>query len=394
MYKYIDTTGVIIPDTRDIFEEVVGEYRAVFGNDLVVDPETPQGALIAAETKHREQTIRAMAFLANQIMNPNQSEGIFLDGIFSWMDTGRRAATRSTIPNVKLGGVPGTIIPEGSRALTDSRDEFVTTRAVILGNDGKANVDFRAVEFGPIEAAPHELTRIAEGVLGWETVDNDNAATVGRSAERDAEARNRRRKILAANTISTNEAIISGLYQLEGVHSLSYYENFTDHDEVVDGVTIKSRSIYVCIEGGVDSEIAAVMKARKTVGAGYSGDVLIQIVDEYSGQTYDVRFDRPDKIDVYTRVTVRQSAGDVQSIVREAIRAYIDGEIEGEDGPAVGRSISPFEISAAINFFEPSIYVKRVELSTDNQNWSSDELSVAINEIAYMPMSFLTVVIE
>ena len=394
MFKYIDTTGVILPDTKDLHDEVVEEFRSVFGNNLVVDPETPQGALIAAEVRSRESTLRAQAHIANQIMNPNLAEGVFLDGIFAWMETGRRPASRSVLINVELTGVPGTVIPAGSRALTENRDEFVTLRTVILGNDGKAHVDFRAVEFGAIEVAPHALNRIAEGVLGWETVSNPQAATVGREAESDAAARNRRKRILAANTISTNEAIISRLYQLEGVHSLSYYENFDEVDHVVDGVTIQRKTIYVCIQGGVDIEIARAMKATKTVGAGYSGNELVEIIDEFSGQVYPVRFDRPEQINVYTRVTVRQSAGDVQSIVREAMQAFIDGEIEGEDGPTVGRSISPFEIAAAINFFDPSIYVKRVELSLDNATWSSNEQHIKINQIAYMPISFLSVVVE
>lgn len=394
MFKYIDTTGVILPDTKYLHDEVVEEFRSIFGNDLVVDPETPQGALIAAEVRSRESTLRAQAHIANQIMNPNLSEGVFLDGIFAWMETGRRPASRSVLVNVELTGMPGTVIPAGSRALTENRDEFVTLRTVILGNDGKAHVDFRAVEFGAIEVAPHALNRIAEGVLGWETVSNPQAATVGREAESDAAARNRRKRILAANTISTNEAIISRLYQLEGVRSLSYYENFDDVDHVVDGVTIKRKTIYVCIQGGVDVEIARAMKATKTVGAGYSGNELVEIIDEYSGQVYPVRFDRPEQINVYTRVTVRQSAGDVQGTVRRAMQAFIDGEIEGEDGPTVGRSISPFEIAAAINFFDPSIYVKRVELSLDNATWSSNEQHIKINQIAYMPISFLSVVVE
>ncbi|SQJ24858.1 Uncharacterised protein [Salmonella enterica subsp. enterica] len=34
-YKYIDSTGVIMPDTDDVIDEVRDEFRAVFGDDII-----------------------------------------------------------------------------------------------------------------------------------------------------------------------------------------------------------------------------------------------------------------------------------------------------------------------------------------------------------------------
>ena len=81
-YQYIDTTGVIVPDTATIQSEVEGEYKAVFGQDLVVTPNTPQGVLITAEVAARSNVVRNNAALANQI-NPNLAGGVFLDAIWA-----------------------------------------------------------------------------------------------------------------------------------------------------------------------------------------------------------------------------------------------------------------------------------------------------------------------
>lgn len=392
-HSFLSPQGIVIADTQTTRDEVVAEYRAIFGEDLVTDPETPQGALITAEVIARDAMVRASAEVANQV-NPGLAQGAFLDALMALMGSSRHPATRSTIAGVTLGGSPGTIVPEGSRATTAAGDIFRTVMLVTLDGTGAATVDMIADDYGPISCQPHQLTQVAESVLGWETVDNANAAVVGRLAESDARARNRRRSTLALSAISANEAIISRVSQIPGVHSMTYRENATGSTMTVDGVSIAARSIYACIQGGTDQDIARALKATKTVGAAYSGGQTITITDEYSGQAYTVQFDRPTPVDVYTKVTVRQGTTDAQAAVLAAMQRWLDGEIDGDPGPVVGRSISPFEVAAAINLTDPTVYVVSVELSaTGAGGWSSAETAIAINQIAYMPVSYTQVVI-
>src|SRR5699024_5695758 len=129
--KYIGERGVIVPDTADTRAQIEAEWRAIFGQDLVVDPETPQGAIITALTQERDNTARAMAEVANQI-NPDIATGVFLDGLFALMGGARFAATYSTIPNVRLGGVPETVVPAGSKVTSESGDVFRTSSIAII----------------------------------------------------------------------------------------------------------------------------------------------------------------------------------------------------------------------------------------------------------------------
>ena len=43
VYDYLTTTGVIVADTADTRNEVITEYRDIFGEDLITDNETPEG---------------------------------------------------------------------------------------------------------------------------------------------------------------------------------------------------------------------------------------------------------------------------------------------------------------------------------------------------------------
>src|ERR1700722_6581036 len=111
-YEYLNPTGVVVPDTSGLLTDVQSEYQAVFGTDLIVTPDTPQGVLITAETLARTEVVNNNAALANQI-NPNIAGGVFLDAILALTGMQRTVATPTVVPNVSLTGVAGTVIPGG-----------------------------------------------------------------------------------------------------------------------------------------------------------------------------------------------------------------------------------------------------------------------------------------
>lgn len=392
-YNYITDRGVIVPDTADVLEEVQNEWREAFGSDLSLEPETPQGMIIAMEARSRAEAARAMAAFANQQMHPEIAQGIFLDALWAAFGGSRRAATRSTLSGVVFSGVPGTIINAGSIAQTGAGARFRTVSTLIIGQSGSVVGDMEAVETGPIEAAPGSLNQVATTVLGWEQVHNPSAATLGREQETDVQARRRRRNTLALQSISVNEAIISRVYSLEGVKSLSYRENLSSDPQVIDGIAMIPNSVYLCIDGGDDAQIAEALKATKTLGAGYNGAVEVTIVDSISGQNYTVKFDRPDEINLFVRVTVRASTLNAQSIIPDALMEANAGNIEGADPLAVGVDVSPFEFSAAINFVEPRLVVLGVEFSSDGATWQSTPWPVALNQVVRIQRSAIQVVV-
>lgn len=380
---YVVETGVIVPDTGDLLTEVQNEYKQAFGQDLVVTPETPQGLLITAETLARDAVVRNNAALANQI-NPNLAGGVFLDAIWALTGGQRIVATRSTVEAI-ISGVPNTVIPAASRASTIDNAEFETIGVYIIGLDGSVTAQFQSVEFGPISAPVGTLTQIIDSVLGWETVNNDVQATLGSATESDGASRVRRINTLTLQGQSTAEAIISGLYDTEGVKSLSFRENITNASATIDGVLLVAHSIYACVDGGTDLAVATTLLSKKSAGANWNGDVEVEVIEPFSGQIYDVKFDRPNPIPVLARVTIRANTAilDPATAIRSAILAFANGELDGEQGFTVGTSVSPFELAGAINRLYPTIYVAKVEVSLASVvSFSTNVLPMAIFEIA------------
>jgi uncharacterized phage protein gp47/JayE len=393
-FEYIVETGVIIPDTSEILTNVQNEYKSAFGQDLVVSPETPQGMLITAEALARDSVVRNNAALANQI-NPNLAGGIFLDAIWALTGGQRIVATRSSV-FATIAGVPSTVIPAFTRAATPDGDEFETVSTVIIQPNGSVIAEFRSVEYGPIPAAANTLTQIIDAILGWETVDNADAAILGRETESDSASRSRRRNTLALQGQSQAEAITSGLYNTEGVRSLTFRENVADTSETIDGVLMVPHSIYVCVDGGTDQDVASMILEKKSSGSNWNGDQEVDVFEPFSGQLLTVKFDRPDPIPVLARVTIKANTSilDPQAAIKEAILAFANGEIDGEDGFTVGATVSPFELAGAINKLYPSIFVLKVEVSYSSPiSYTTDILPIQIFEIATIISGSISVVI-
>lgn len=395
-YDYVTPRGVIVPDTADLLADVQGEFRNAFGQDLIVTPDTPQGVLIVMEALARDAVVRNNAALANQV-NPNLAGGVFLDAIWALTGGQRVQATRSVINAVELAGVPGAIIPQGARASVGAGgDLFETTGSVTLDAAGSGLATFRSVELGPIAAAAGALNQIVTAALGWETVTNPAAATLGEATESDEAARERRRRTLSIQNVALPEAIVSGLYATPDVTSVLFRENYTDDPVVEEGVTIDPHSVFVCVDGGLDTDVAASLLANKSLGCGWSGDLTVPVVEPVSGQTYQVTFQRPDLITVYVSVTVKQVAGaggTPAQAVRDAIQAYAAGDQAGEPGLTIGQDVSPFELAGGINRASPDLYVSSVLVGTDPMALAATPVSITIAQRALILNGNVTVVV-
>ena len=402
-YQYIEETGVILPDTSETLSTVEAEFREALGNELVLDPATPQGRLIATEVTARDNMLRNNAAVANQI-NPDIAGGVFLDAIWGLTGGGRLAATQSVARLVALAGTPGTFIPEGSQARTSAGDVWETLADVTLDGLGTASVDMASVAFGPIPAAIGAINSLVSGVLGWETVTNPTAAELGQDQESDEASRARRKVTLSLQNVALPEAIVSALYDTPGVRSLVFRENYTGAPATIDGVLLAAHSVYAVVDGGSNLDVATTLLANKSLGAAWNGATSVNVVEPTTGQTYTVKFDRPTLVPFKVRATVkvRNALVDVASAVRNAVMAYATndldalnpaGEAAGETGIIVGTSVSPFELSGAVNRLIPAVYVQKMEVAKVADALAVAEIPITIQELATLNINSIDVVL-
>jgi len=110
------------------------------------------------------------------------------------------------------------------------------------------------------------LDTIVTPVLGWETVSNPSPAEPGAATESDEASRARRQVTLGAQGVALPDAIIAAVWNVADMTSVVFRENVTDAPLVIEDQTLDPHSIYVCVDGGLDSEIGAALLASKSLG--------------------------------------------------------------------------------------------------------------------------------
>lgn len=392
--NYIFTNnGIVIPDTADLKEDVQNEYKAAFGADLSVEDSTPQGRLIDIETNARANVVENNVLIANAI-NFNLASGLLLDAWGANFGLTRGAAKSSSV-TATITGVAGTTISAGSQASTQAGDVFYLENQITIPVSGTIDAIFLSLEKGAILCPAESLTVIVDGTLGWETITNTNPATLGNLRESDASFKQRFYDAGLFSGMSLIEDYDNALMDVENVISARVIENGEDASKVIDAnVTLLKHSVYACVDGGNDNDVAMALFTRKSAGANWTGltgqTVTVDVVDPTYGDTYTVEFNRPTQVDVYTAIVLSagtNTSGTLQDDVKNTINDYINSHKIGED-------VTVLQIAQAVSSGVPGIQLASIEIGTTQGSLSTSDITVYLNEVVKSQLSNITVTIN
>lgn len=374
-YQYNGTTGTIIPDTSNIKEEVTEEYKTALGQDLDVSDSSPAGRLIEVETIARKRVIENMALIAN-MLNPNQAFGIFLDAIAYLFDVERVGAT-STRVICTLTGTPNTIIPANVQAKDTSNNLYYLENQTIIGSDGSTEAYFVAINKGAIECDANSLNQIVTAVTGWDGINNESAGETGKSGESDLELKTNL-PTKQYQGYSLLDAIRANVLNVENVESCFVIDNPSGIADTtkVPGKSLPPHSLYVCVDGGSNEDVAKAIFDKKSIGCDYAGTMETVTVKD-SDQDYQVSFDRAELKPIYVTVSVNVSnlggsSNINETAIKNAVVAYSLGQVEGVDGLKIGVNANAFELASAITIQIPELFIEDVKVSDNNSDWSTN----------------------
>lgn len=381
-YNYITQTGVVTPDTARIVADTENDYKAVFGNDLIVTPDTPQGVLIQADALARNKLLNNNAELATQI-NPNYAIDAFLDAITALMHIERRQSTPSIINGVVITGVVGTVIPANTQARTTNGDIFYSQSEAVIGAGNSVTAVFISQKNGKIPCNANTLTTFVNPVLGAETINNPSGGIVGIDKQTDSELRAYRKNTLAFNSVGGVKSIESALFAIPSVRDCKVYENDLNVNQIIFGLLLGRQSIYAIVAGGDNLSIASAIKENKSLGCDTNGTQTVNIVEPVNGQVKTVRFDYASNANIIVEVTT--SNGN-QNNIKASVLEYFNGL-------KIRDSISPFEIAFIINKNNPEYYISNVRIALLGGTLSNASIDLNGNQIGYSQDSYITVVI-
>ena len=312
-------TGPVAPNELDILNGVLADINIAFGGNLNLGLYTPQGQLAQSLTQIIATTYSQLIELTNQL-DPNYANGIWQDAIgkFYFID---RIQAKATAVECVCSGVSGTIIPVGSLAITADKLVYSSIDSGVINEQGTVNIQFQCTTTGKIPCLANTVNTIYRVVYGWETVNNPTPGIIGRDEENKQDFESRRFNSVYLNSKGGLESIKSSILNIDNV--LYYYltQNNSNIGTLIGGVTLLPHSIYVCVEGGLDSEVANAIYQNKNPGCNMSfgnfidGNITYRI-DNY----YDMKFQRPEPIPLFISIVRPSGQSGLPSNINDLIK--------------------------------------------------------------------------
>lgn len=250
--------------------------------------------------------------------------------------------TPSTV-TLPLTGTPATVVTAGSTVLLDSDGTnalpWVLTANVVIPNDGV----FEYSEPGPKSATAGNTWTIGTPVAGWAGAGpNADDASKGRLAETDNEYRQR------FNLSVEGTRILAAVLQVPGVTTARVFENFTGINDAFWG---QDHWIEILVQGGDDQAIAQAIQNARTFTVYPLGNVTEPVIDpRYDAGSVQIRFSRPNLVDVWTSLTITKGEGYSTDTSAAAIAAREDAIrtqiLTWAAQRKVGLDVSAFQVAA------------------------------------------------
>ena len=383
---YVDKTGFHYPDYPTVLDYLKQEYRAIYGADTYLEADSQDGQWVAILALAMFDAMQVAATVYNSFspltaQTDALSRNVKINGI------ARLVASYSTV-DLRIVGVAGTVITNGQAEDTlGQKWKLPTTVSIPVG--GEITVTATAAEIGAVSAAAGTVTKIATPTLGWQSVSNAAAATVGDPVETDAELRLRQSQSTMIPSLSVMEGIVGAVASLAGVSRYRGYENDTATTNA-DGIT--AHTIALVVEGGTTQAIAEAIAAKKTPGTKTQGTTSYTTYDQY-GIANIINFYRPTVATIGIEVSLTALTGYLSTtgdLIKAALVDYIKTLQIGDDVLItklyVPANLSNVSVGSTFN-------VTQIRIKKNAGGFGTSNITLAFNEIAQTALTDITLVV-
>ncbi|MBP2156853.1 baseplate J/gp47 family protein [Erwinia rhapontici] len=308
MALQFDNSGLQVDTFRDIFQSLSDSYKEIYGNDIDLDQDSPDGQRVALEAQARTDVEAALQWMYSQ-MDPDFNTGDMQQIIAKLHGLYLRPGSRSQ-RDLKVVTDRPVFLYAGYK-IQDQANQTWFIRTAVTVPAGTTEVTFFAELFGKVTGLVSDTFTQLTPELGVQFFISESAVVVGRDEETPEEFRQRRNRSLENPATGSTGAIFAKVAQLTGVTDVNIDENDTKIDDPVTG--IPANSIWLVVEGGAVSDIVEVMVKQKGGGTGTKGDITGRFIENLvrpDGTTlaiaHDMQFDRPIYIPLHIKLTAKR----------------------------------------------------------------------------------------
>lgn len=253
----IDASGITAPTYADVLAYLQGQYRAIYGADTYLDPDSQDGQMLGVLAKAISDA-NSVAIAIYRSFSPATAQEDALSSNVKINGIARKVASYSSADLV-LVGQAGKTITNG--AAKDSNGvQWLLPATVTIPPSGTITVTATCASIGDVSARAGTINHIATPALGWQSVTNPADAAEGAPVEKDAALRQRQTVSTALPSLTVLDGIIGAVANVPGVTRYVPYENDTD---ATDANGIPSHSISLVVEGGATRRLSRTRSRRR-----------------------------------------------------------------------------------------------------------------------------------
>jgi len=346
----VTSDGFVRKTLSDIIKEKQEKAQEVFGADVDLTESSPLELFLEAVAVE-EANLWEKLEDAYYSCFVDSATGDSLDQIAALVGVTRNAATYAS-GLVEFSGVSGTYIPLFTEVRTAAGIGFKTNIAGWI-SDSVASILAYATEPGDEgNVAAGTITELVEAIAGVTSLTNPNATVGGADLETDASLRVRIKGSLTRASVSTLEALVANVEEVDGVESVTGSEDLTAH------------SAELVVYGGKDADIDATIAAVKPAGI-------------------PVSWSRPASIDIYVTADVTQDGSIAEVTIVNTIASFINDLGVGED-------VKYADLLVTIMTLEGMIDVE-LTIGTTPAPSGKVNISIADNEVATISTANITI---
>lgn len=387
-------TGFSRKRLSDIIAEKDAAVKAVFGPDINLNPQSPEGQINQNSALSDDQ-LWQIAEDSFNATDPDKATGIALSNLVKINRITRLEATATRVVLICTGTI-GITISTGQLVSNSATLQVKTLSSFTFDGNGNATVAADLVDistglpqFGPIPIGVGVLTTIDTPVTGWDTVINPAIGVEGRLREDDGPLRIRRANSTAAASQNIIEALIGAVGDVIGVTTSTVLENDLDP---VDVNGVPGHSFEVIVTGGLDVDVGDAIWTNKPTGIGAAGTDSV-IINDSQGLPHTIKFTRPLNLDIFVDVTLNKRPeypADGDDLIKQAIVDYSNGLLVSGRSFSVGEDVIFSELYTPINVVDGhDILDLRIGLSASPTGVVN--IPVAIREISLFTIANINI---
>lgn len=366
MANELTALGLTISTLQEITDQLKVDLAAIYGADINVDSNSPDGQLINIFSQNVEDILE----LLEDVYNTFSVQGAYgtvldqraaLNGLLRRQGTYTQTNVTITVNQaVTLVGQDALVSDPLAVVFTvqdNNGNQFQLVTSHTFGSAGSAALLFQAVNIGAVETTINTIVNQTTTVLGVTAVNNPDPATVvGVNEETDSQLKIRQIQSFALASTGPADAIEAALQATLGVLDAMVLEN--DQDTTINDIA--AHSVWPIVRGGADADIAQAIYAKKGIGCGIKGDVSYTITRP-NGNGYVAQWDVAVSQPLYIQFTIQGRVAGTSfdtTFIADSLAAAINNY-------RLGQSATIGDVIAAMIVISPNGFLTGVGVSTD-----------------------------